>query len=457
MLGRILWPVLWRINPLLLALAVACGGMPPVFRVEHTGPGRVVVHIPRTADLQPVVLDKEEFQKALRQLAREVRLSGTPRQTVEKMFQMDPQFGNYLYLPRDKKLVPMGPGEPLEGTLTKEDLETAERYRLWCQRVHNFYGDCLGGALVGGRYLDMHGRYIWALALSKSPVLDEMKKALGEMVEVRALISTVLWTLGSILLIMALNPVAPALVAVLGLGLILYVGYDTLRNLVTGWLELMEEVKVATTFEQIRDAGERFGKILGREAARAFAMLLMAAIGSTAQQFAAKVPTLPGSAQVAMQAEGGAGISLPALGAVEEIALTAEGVSITLPANAVAMAARASRSNGPCIETHHIATICNDKSTARGGQWTPRFREIFAKAGMTLDDPANKMPLPGHYGPHPERYHRIIDKELRVATDGCRSMMECRERLTRTLKALAKDIATPGTELNQLVTRTQAR
>jgi hypothetical protein len=51
--------------------------------------------------------------------------------------------------------------------------------------------------------------------------------------------------------------------------LILYVGVDTLRNLVTGWLQLMEEVKVATTFEQIRDAGERFGKILGREAARA--------------------------------------------------------------------------------------------------------------------------------------------------------------------------------------------
>ncbi len=179
MLGRILWPVLWRTNPLLLALAVGCSGMPPVVRVEHIRPGRAVVHIPRAADLQPVVLDTEEFQKSIKQLAREVRLSGSPRRTVEKMFQMDPQFGSYLYLPRDKKLVPLGRDEFLEGTLTKEDLETAERYRLWCQRAHDFYGDCLGGALVGGRYLDMHGRYIWALALSKSPVLDEMKKALA--------------------------------------------------------------------------------------------------------------------------------------------------------------------------------------------------------------------------------------------------------------------------------------
>jgi hypothetical protein len=421
--------------------------------VEEVGQGRAVIHIPRTTDVQPVVLEEEEFQQAMRRLAREARLTGAPRQTVEKLFQMDPQLGNYLYLPRDKKLVPMGRGELLNGTLTAEDLALAERYRLWCQRVHHVYGDCLGGALVGGRYLDMQGRYVWALALSKSPVLDEMRNALGEMVEVRALISTALWTLGSMLLIMALNPVAPALVAVVGLGMVLYVGVETLRNLVTGWLELMGEVMVATTFEHIREAGERFGKLIGREAARAFAMLLMAAIGSTAQQFAAKVPTLPGSAQVAMQAEGQARFSLPALGAVEEIALSAEGISITMPANAVAMAARASRGKSPCIETHHIATICNDKSTARGGPWTPRFRRIFAKAGMSLDDPANTMPLRGHSGPHPERYHELIFEALDAATATCRSVVACREALTGQLRKLAREIATPGTELNQLVTR----
>jgi hypothetical protein len=288
-------------------------------------------------------------------------------------------------------------------------------------------------------------------------VIDEMKKALGEMVEVRALISTVLWTLGSMLLIMALNPVAPALVAVVGVGLILYVGVDTLLNLVSGWLKLMEEVKVATTFEQIREAGERFGKLIGREAARAFAMLLMAAIGSTAKLFAAKVPTLPGSAQVSVQAEGTARISVPALGVVEEIALSAEGVSVTVAATAMTMGASGSGGTAPCIETHHIATVCNDKSTARGGPWTPRFRAIFARAGMSMEDPANKMPLPGHYGPHPEHYHQIALDELAGATATCRSVVVCRESLTRALKRLADQIATPGTELNQLVTQQPPR
>src|SRR5437868_12005794 len=118
--------ILWRrTSALVLAFLMGCASIPRVPHEEETGQGKSVVHIPRTAELQLVVVDKEEFRKAIRQLAREARLSGTPRQTVEKMFQMDPQFGNYLYLPRDRKLVPMGWDEPLEGTLTKEDLETA--------------------------------------------------------------------------------------------------------------------------------------------------------------------------------------------------------------------------------------------------------------------------------------------------------------------------------------------
>jgi hypothetical protein len=142
---------------------------------------------------------------------------------------------------------------------------------------------------------------------------------------------------------------------------------------------------------------------------------------------------------------------------VEEIALTAEGVSVTVAATAMTMAAQGSGGTGPCIETHHIATICNDRSTARGGAWTPRFRAIFARAGMSMEDPANKMPLSGHYGPHPERYHQIVYKALNDATATCRSVVECRAKLKAALKELAKQIATPGTELNQLVTPQQPR
>lgn len=63
------------------------------------------------------------------------------------------------------------------------------------------------------------------------------------------------------------------------------------------------------------------------------------------------------------------------------------------------------------------------------------------------------MPLEGHYGPHPRQYHEIVYEELRSATRTCRSVVDCRKRLTEALRELAKDIATPGTELNQLVTQ----
>ena len=101
---RLLWK---RTSALFLAVLVGCSTLPRGAYVEETGQGKAVVHVPRTADLQPVVLEEEEFQQAIRRLTREVRLSGMPRQTVERMFQMDPQFGNYLYLREDKKLVPV--------------------------------------------------------------------------------------------------------------------------------------------------------------------------------------------------------------------------------------------------------------------------------------------------------------------------------------------------------------
>jgi len=374
-------------------MAVGCSSTPRMVRVDTGEEGETLVSIPRAAEFQPVLLEEEEAHQAIRQLARKLRMTATARDLADQTFQIEPDSGNYLYLAEEKKVVPAGPGEPLEGTLTQEDLETAERYRVWCQEEHHFSGDCLGGALVGGRYLDMRGRYLWAMAMSKSPVLDELKKALGGMVEFRALFNAALWAGGSMLMICALNPVAPGLVAVMGLGLVLYVGYAPLYSLVSGWFQLMEDVRYATTFEEIRAAGERFGKVIGVEAARVFALLAMGAIGRTAQEFAGTLPTLPGSAQVAVQAEARFGLSLTALAATEEIAITAEGVSAMLPPNAVAMSARVGRRESPCIQEHHIATICNDKSTSRGGPWTPRFRRIFAKAGMKLDDPANRLPV----------------------------------------------------------------
>ena len=101
------------------------------------------------------------------------------------------------------------------------------------------------------------------------------------------------------------------------------------------------EADRATTFDELREASERYGKLMGRNAARAFAMLAMAALGNTAPGLAAKAPTLPGSMQAAVQAETQVGIRLAAVGQVETVAVSAESVTIALAPGAVAMTARA--------------------------------------------------------------------------------------------------------------------
>jgi hypothetical protein len=80
--------------------------------------------------------------------------------------------------------------------------------------------------------------------------------------------------------------------------------------------------------------------------------------------------------------------------------------------------------------------------------------KLFDRAGMPLDDPANKVRVKGHKGPHPEEYHREVYRRLNDAVEDCSSMRQCREALTAELKKLAQEIATEGTHLNKLITRT---
>jgi A nuclease family of the HNH/ENDO VII superfamily with conserved AHH len=447
------WLLLWKAEALLVALmVVGCSSTPPLLRPpELDAGGQILIHIPRTATVEPVEVKPEEVRQALRRLAREVRLSSTPRETVERLFQLDALYGNYLYLSQERKLVPTAGGMPLQGALTEAEQVLADGYKEWCRSAHHFEGDCLGGALVAGTYLDMRGRYMWAMALSKSPVLEEFEKALGAMASMRAVIQAAMSTIVVLLVLLAMpDPVTKFIAAWATAALIVWVGAQALYNLITGWFQLMKEVQVATTFEQIREAGEKFGRLFSREAAQAFAMIAMALLTHTAKGFAEQVATLPGSSQVSMQA-GGEGLLLSEVGAVASVTVTATGFLVALPPGAVAMAAQGGGRGGR-MENHHIGTIANKKSPLRGGPWTPLFEDLFARAGMRLKDAENIVPIQGHRGPHPQRYHEIVYRRLDKALGDCRTIVECRGRLTRELSALAEEIATTGTELNSLVT-----
>ncbi|MFL5355573.1 hypothetical protein [Archangium sp.] len=113
-----------------------------------------------------------------------------------------------------------------------------------------------------------------------------------------------------------------------------WLGLETVYGLMDGWARMANAAHEATTFEELRAAGEEFGKALGEDAARALILAVSTLAGRTLGEVAAKVKSLPGYSLAGMQweAQGGAAALAPEM--VEETALAQE----TALARAVAAA-----------------------------------------------------------------------------------------------------------------------
>ncbi len=104
----------------------------------------------------------------------------------------------------------------------------------------------------------------------------------------------------------------------------------------------------------------------------------------------------------------------------------------------------------PKVPSHHICTNKNCISPLFGGPWTPRLKPLFDKAGMNMDDALNKVSVPGHYGPHPEAYHREVYRRLSQSTQGLKGGPFTRAFQTE-LGAMNQELRTPGSILHSLL------
>ncbi|MHA7630411.1 AHH domain-containing protein [Corallococcus sp. M7] len=425
-----------------------------VVRLE-TGEEPPVVFTPRSGEARPVEVERREVKAAMARLARGVRIPANPQQAARRLMGVDARGGTYLFDPRTRRMTPLD-GAALVSEMPPAEMELTRAYLRWCERTGR-QGDCLR-LLAESPTVTGDGRYALAMAMAQGVVLEEMLDAFKGMADPHAVLSAALWTMTLYLVLWSVpEPVSKGLAAVMTATAIVYLGVDTFWTLIVGFKQLVEEADRATTFDELRDAGERYGKVMGRNAARAFALLATVAIGNTASGFASRVPMLPGSAQAAAVAGDRAGIRLAAVGEVGAVAVTGDAVTVALAPNAVAMTARALEGTAAAPvdaggHDHHIATNKWWKATNNEGPWSPRFQEIFDRAGMSLDDPANIVRVKGHKGPHPLAYHQRIFRRLDAVTRDCRTMEQCREVLTAELDKLAQDIAAPGTILNRLVT-----
>nr|WP_244981967.1 hypothetical protein [Corallococcus exercitus] len=100
----------WLI-PLVLVVLAGCSGTTKSVRL-HTGHGVPIVLTPRSGDVAPVELDKDNFVEAVEALARSVRPSTRPQETARRLFEVESRSGSYLYEPRGRRVIPLGPGEP---------------------------------------------------------------------------------------------------------------------------------------------------------------------------------------------------------------------------------------------------------------------------------------------------------------------------------------------------------
>jgi hypothetical protein len=349
-------------------------------------------------------------------------------------------------------------------SLTGEEWRTplARSYGSFCER-QGTPGDCLG-LFKDGPGLDGEDKRDLALALSVNAALEARDAQLRGMFSTTQLWTTLSLTIiGYLALVAAPEPVSKGVAAALALLMWGYLGWE-LFDLVRAWFKLWEEAAEASTFAELREAGDRFGKVIGPNSVRILLLLGTAAVGETAA-LVSQAPKLPGFAKAAGALESHAGIR-DVLTAVQEAdkvkVAVAEGTfSVVLPVNAVSMAARGSPSRvdppKKKPDVHHIATVENTIATVRGGPWTQKLKPFFDKAGMSMKDPANTVPLPGHKGPHPEEYHQAVYRHLEKAMARCPNQQECAVALRQALRELAAEITTKGSRLNKLLTTKRSR
>ena len=292
---------------------------------------------PGAAATRPVPIKKAEFQQAFLRLSLDVRLARrTPKEAARELLNISRQqpqdvetvasTGDWnleSYRGEGYTLVPERQDGPVRLTPVADEA-LKEKYLKWC--VHQGGGDCLS-LLDDGPYLRTDDRRTLALALSFGSVLDETRAALGrELLDVRALVSMVVWTVALYCMMWVVpEPTTKAVAASLTLILMGWLGLKTVYGLMDGWARMADTAHHASTFEELRTAGEEFGGVLGEDAARAMILAVAALSGHTLGQVVARVKSLPGFnlAGARFEAQGGAAVMGRA--EVVETALAQEG------------------------------------------------------------------------------------------------------------------------------------
>ncbi|WP_146210247.1 hypothetical protein [Vitiosangium sp. GDMCC 1.1324] len=282
-------------------------------------------------------LREGEFKQALAELARDVRPASNPLRNARRLM-FDSPWQEEVYLKwTGRQLLLDSEAESVQ-RMAGVYLELTQAYGRWCEHKGR-PRDCLS-LLKDGPLLNEDGRYALAMEFALGAVWNETMDAFKDMANPEAVRATIVSAMAMYMTLWLLpEPASKGLAAILTASLIAYLGVDTVWSLMQGWMQLVEDVKGVTSFAQLREVGERFGRVMSKNVARIFIMLVTAAIGNTAG-LAMTGPGLPGYSRAAVLAETQGGFQLAAVAEVESVAVSAEGFTIALAPGAVAMSSR---------------------------------------------------------------------------------------------------------------------
>jgi hypothetical protein len=180
-----------------------------------------------------------------------------------------------------------------------------------------------------------------ALSFSMDTLWEGAAIPLGEYLDPLAFKLMVYTAMSTYLLLLMFpvpEPVTKGLAAVLTLYLVVYLGLGPVRAMAHAGLRLLEDSERATTAEELKEAGQRFGRVLGDNGMRVLLLLVTAALGGK-ESFLGKALGLPGFSRAALTSPARTGVRLGAAGLVSSVALGAKELTVRLVPTAVATVA----------------------------------------------------------------------------------------------------------------------
>lgn len=239
----------------------------------------------------------------------------------------------------------------LSGEAWQTDL--AQSYSHYCDQCGT-PGDCLKLFDDGSR-LQADDKRRLAVALAVGPALEGVNAEVRAMLNptrVMTMLSITITVYMALLLAPVPEPVTKGAALVFSAAMWAYLGWEFF-DLLRAYAELYEGAPRAATFAELREIGERFGRVIGPNSVRILVVAATAAIGEAAA-FTSKAPKLPGFAQASERFAANTGLRLQnaATGAERVIVSVPEGtIRLVLAPHAVAMAVRgvASGNSAPSL------------------------------------------------------------------------------------------------------------